>query len=107
MSLRRLTPNVSYYKTRQGWEVDFIATLTNGERLLVQVCETLEKPETKTRELRALSSAMRELKLSRSFVVTRSEDEVLEEDNEKIELISAWRFLLLFSSSLEHDARAL
>ena len=98
MCLRRLTSRVSYYKTKTGWEVDFIATLDGGTRVLVQVCETLADESTRRHECRALRAALLELKLTRGLIVTRSESEVIESDGLTIEVIPVWRFALEIES---------
>ena len=94
IALRRRTQQVSYYKTEEGWEVDFIARTPSGERLLVQVCERLGEGETRQRELRALRSAMREQGLARGLVVTREEEEALEGEEGRVDVVPVWRFLL-------------
>ena len=60
-ALRRSHPDVYYYKTKTGKEVDFIVPLRGRSRLLVQVCESLAEPQTRNRETTALSEAMAEL----------------------------------------------
>lgn len=94
MMLRRHATRVNYYKTRQGWEVDFIVTFEGGSRALIQVAETLADEETRRREVRALVAALEELKMNRGVIVTRGEDEVIESEGQVIEVISAWRYAL-------------
>jgi uncharacterized protein len=99
LSLRRLSPGIHYYKTNQGWEVDFIVVLYNGEKMLVQVCEQMEHPETSKRELRALRQGMKELSLMKGFVVTREEStEIEQDDGSVIYIVPAWKFCLMCSS---------
>ena len=62
--------------------------------MLVQVCESLEEPQTRKREIVALSEAMAELGLSTGTIVTRNEDERIETGGGTIEVVPAWRFLL-------------
>lgn len=93
-ALRRLHPEVYYYKTRTGKEVDFIVPVRHHPRLLVQVCESLAAPQTRKRELAALSEAMTELEVDTSTLVTRSEDESIKIDGGTIHVVPAWRFLL-------------
>ena len=96
--LRRVTPDIAYYKTRTGHEVDFVARMPDGTLKLVQVCESLADPTTRTRETRALARAMAELDLSSSTVVTREApseaDRSIEVDGRTIDVVPAWRFLL-------------
>jgi predicted AAA+ superfamily ATPase len=44
-TLRRLHPEIYYYKTRSGREVDFIVPDRGRSRMLVQVCESLASPQ--------------------------------------------------------------
>lgn len=97
VALRRRHPDVYYFKTRGGREVDFIVPARGQERRLVQVCESMVDPQTRRRELQALSEAMKELDLKMGFVVTRSEEERIDdEDGREIHVLPAWRFLLEF-----------
>lgn len=91
--LRRHTPQVFYYKTKNALEVDFIAVFPEGEKLLVQVCADMSAPDTRKRELRALRAAMAESGLRRGVIVTEGAPEKLTADEGAIELISAPDFL--------------
>ena len=96
-ALRRLHPEIYYYKTRTGREVDFIlpaAQFSSGKRMLVQVCASLAEPQTRKRETAALSEAMAELGLTTGTIVTRNEDERIDAGSGTIEVVPAWRFLL-------------
>jgi predicted AAA+ superfamily ATPase len=94
MALRRVTPNIFYYKTRTGREVDFIAGRRGETHMLVQVCESLAEQKTRKRETTALAEAMAELNLSHGFIVTRNQQERIPLDCGTIDVIPAWRFLL-------------
>lgn len=99
-ALRRVTPEIHYYKSRTGREVDFVARRRDGSRLLVQVCESLADPRTRRRELAALEDAMAELNLRSSVLVTwdgpgrQGEDSRITVDSGAVEVVAAWRFLL-------------
>lgn len=100
-ALRRLYPDICYYRTRGGREVDFIVTLRGRSRMLVQVCESLAEPQTRKREISALSEAMEEQGLTDGTIVTRNEDERLETPGGVINIVPAWRFLLELPESAE------
>jgi hypothetical protein len=87
-------PEIFYYKTKSGREVDFLTARRGTSRRLVQVCESLAMPETRQREISALGEAMAELKLTQSCIVTRNEEERIELDSGVIEVMPAWRFIL-------------
>jgi predicted AAA+ superfamily ATPase len=99
-ALRRLHPKIYYYKTRTGREVDFIVPPRTRARMLIQVCESLAEPQTRKREVAALSEAMAELGLKSGTIVTRGEDEQIDVGGRTIEVVSVWRFLLELPESM-------
>jgi uncharacterized protein len=99
-ALRRVTPHIFYYKTKAGREVDFIAGRQGPSRMLVQVCESMASQQTRKRETTALAEAMTELKMSQGIIVTRNEEEQIQVDSGKIDVVPAWRFLLNMPESV-------
>jgi len=93
-ALRQKYPEIYYYKTKKGREVDFVIPMQKGTRMLVQISESLADPKIKKREITALSEAMAELNLNCGTIVTRSESEQIKTDSGTIEVIPVWRFLL-------------
>lgn len=93
-ALRRTTPDIFYYRTKRGQEVDFVCRRRDGSRMLVQVCESMVDPQTKKREVSALADAMSELGLRHGTLVTRGETDRISVDAGTIEVTPAWRFLL-------------
>ena len=93
-ALRRITSDIFYFKSVGGREVDFIAKMPDRSRILVQVCEQMADPQTRKREIRSLEEAMAELELTTGIIVTRSEEEQIQVESGKIDVIPAWRFLL-------------
>ena len=57
VELERRRMEVTYVKTADGYEVDFLARTPDGRRELIQVCADLGDPGTAHREMRALLSA--------------------------------------------------
>lgn len=100
-ALRRLYPEIYYYKTKAGREVDFIVPVRKRARMLVQVCESLAEPKTRKREMAALGEAMAELGLKSGTIVTRNEEERIESGGAAIEVTPMWRFLLDLPESAE------
>lgn len=96
-ALRPLTPEIYYYKTNTGKEVDFLARLRKGP-VLVQVSETIADGRTRKREIRALAEAMQELGIEHGTIVTRNRTETIETSPGVIEVLPAWRFLLNMES---------
>jgi len=97
VALRRITPDIFYYKSRNGREVDFIVQRPGYPRMLVQVCESMAEPQTRKREVAALCEAMAELQLSEGIIVTRNEEELIAAESGQISVVPAWRFLLNIS----------
>lgn len=94
-ALRRVHPEVFYYKTRSGREVDFIVPMRGRPKLLVQVCESLAgPPQTRKRELASLEDAMAELGLKDAIIVTRNESDTVRTGTGTVRIVPAWRFLL-------------
>lgn len=92
-ALRRHTQDIYYYRTRESYEVDFIAILPDGEKVLVQVCDDMSNQETRTRELRALTTAIAETKLATGYIVTESLRETIDTPHGTIHSIPAPEFL--------------
>jgi predicted AAA+ superfamily ATPase len=95
VALRRRGGQIWYYRTGRGNEVDFITISSKGEKQLFQVSESLANPDTRNRELSALQGAMQELELKTGTVVTRNEEEQVTTGQGDIQVIPAWRFLLM------------
>jgi predicted AAA+ superfamily ATPase len=75
--LQRRGADVEYIKTAEGFEVDFHVRSRAGDRALLQVCADPASGQTRTRELRALASAVKENpKLPAAFLVLTQEQAV-------------------------------
>ncbi|MBN1409916.1 MAG: ATP-binding protein [Spirochaetales bacterium] len=98
-ALRRISTGIYYYKTRNGAEVDFIVQHKDHSKILVQVCESLAGPQTRKREVTALSDAMSELKMKSGVIVTRDTEEKISMTGGKIEVMPVWQFLLSLPES--------
>ncbi|MCK5783189.1 MAG: ATP-binding protein, partial [Desulfobacterales bacterium] len=93
-ALRRVSPEIYYCKSKSGLEVDFIALLPDRTKMLVQVCESMAEAQTRKREVTALSEVMIELGLKFGTIVTQNEEDKIEVEAGKIEVVPVWRFLL-------------
>lgn len=100
-ALRRLYPEIYYYKTKTGKEVDFIIQMRGRSKMLTQVCESLAEPQTRKRELAALNEAMAETGMKTGTIVTRKEEERINTSNGTIDVIPIWRYLLNFPETIE------
>lgn len=85
VELERRRAEVSYVKTSQGYEVDFLARYPSGETELIQVCADAASPDTAERELRSLAKAgerfpdarKRLLTLTRDGMPLKAQDDVI------------------------------
>lgn len=97
LELRRRGWDVSYFRTRQGWEIDFVAVRkapARPRRMILQVAYTIKNAETRERELRGLPETARHLGADRVTVVTLNDAESLDVDGTRVEVVPAWRWLL-------------
>ena len=74
VELERRRAEVSYVKTSQGFEVDFLARYPSGETDLIQVCADAGAPDTAMRELRALEEAGHRFPEARKRLLTLTQD---------------------------------
>lgn len=92
-ALRRTGGQIRYYRSEDGHEVDFHVTLPDGSVQLIQVCDSMRAPDTRQRELRALTGALAECGESTGLVITREESERITEGGLTIDVVPAWRWL--------------
>ncbi len=92
--LRRTNENpltqIYYYKSKEGYEVDFVIKKGLKVKQLIQVTDASSKEEIKKRELRALLKASKELQCKDLLVITW--DYETEEDG--IKFMPLWKWLL-------------
>ena len=92
--LRRVSSDIFYYKTSGGREVDFIVLMPDRPRALIQCCERIADAGTRNREVAALGEAMAEMHIETGIIVTRGEEQEVNVDAGRINVVPAWRFLL-------------
>lgn len=89
LHLRRKGLELSYYRHDDGTEVDFVYE-QDGRLHLVQVSADITSADTRKRELKALSAAMRELAVDEATIVTLRQEETLETAEGKVHIVPAW-----------------
>lgn len=95
LQLRRDGYECAYVQTAAGNAVDFIARAPHRKTpRLVQVCADLASPETRTRELRALTEAMTDQGLKEAEIVTLFDEEPIQTPAGQIAAVPAWRWFL-------------
>jgi uncharacterized protein len=70
VELERRGRQVAYVRTKEGFEVDFLATTPLQHPELIQVCLDLSDLTTREREVRALEAASKELPDARPLLLT-------------------------------------
>ncbi len=95
LELLRRNPELYYWKSKKGNEVDFLVKKGLEIDQAIQVSAKLTDKNTKQREIKGLINASRELNVHNLYILT--EDEQGEEtiDNIKINIIPLWKWLLL------------
>jgi uncharacterized protein len=90
--LRREHKEISYYKTQNHQEVDFVVTTQTGDFKLFQVCVEMSNAQTRAREFLALQEAAQQLGLKQGFVITEDHEETIEETQITIHCIPFWKW---------------
>jgi len=90
MTLRRKGLELAYYKTGDGYEVDFISMDHAGEQQLYQVSLHMHEKSTREREIRALCAAMQETGLTDGLILTLEDDEEMDVNEGKIRVMPVW-----------------
>ena len=85
---------VGYVKTGEGLEVDFLARRRAGGEELIQVCADLSSPETRARELRALTAAAKDHPRATRRLLVLDRDALNRADASGIEVQPAYEWLL-------------
>jgi len=94
LELKRRGNQLHYYKTTNGYEVDFACSSKGKITNLIQVVLELGDDKTRNRELRALVKALDETGLKSGEIVTYEEEGELNVDGKNVRLIPAFQYLL-------------
>ncbi len=92
--LQRRHAEVAYVKTAGGYEVDFLARYPDGTEQLIQVCTSVDDPETRDREVRALQAAAAEHPRAEQVILTMESRLPFPEVPEPIHVMPAWSWML-------------
>lgn len=94
LELERRRAQVSYVKTPNGLEVDFLARYPSGETELIQACANAGAPQTAERELRSLVEAGVSFPEARKLLLTLTADGLPRRLPADVEAIPAGIWLL-------------
>ncbi len=94
LHLRRKQSGIYYHKS--SCECDFLIVNKGRIENAVQVCRSLDEPETRKREIRGLLEAMQEHLLPEGFIITEDDEETIKTNDSVIHVLPAWKFLLKY-----------
>ena len=94
IELERRRCEVTYVRTPEGYEVDFLARDATGGTELIQVCADASDPATAARELRALASAGEQFPRAKKRLIVLTGDTVPWEPPAGVEVRPAAEWLL-------------
>lgn len=89
LALRRQTRDLFYLSTPGGYEVDFYLP---EKRWLIQSSSSLENPDTRLRELRAIQDAAQVVDVERALILTDANEEPFETGgvSVRVQAVSEW-----------------
>lgn len=88
------TTDIYYYKDAHH-ECDFILYREGGNPLAIQVCWQMNTEETRMRELKGLVKACDHTGTTSGIIITHEQEEVLNYQGKKINVIPAWKWCAL------------
>lgn len=95
LEIKRRNPDVYYWKSPDGYEVDFV--VKKGQRIaeLIQVAWNVRDDFIRRREERALEYAMEELDMTVGMILIEDEEKTVETDGKTIKYMPMWKWLLV------------
>lgn len=94
IELQRRQAEISYVKTPGGFEVDFLARHPDNSEQLIQVCASIDDPETLAREVRALQDAASEYPRAKLLILTLESRLPFPAVPPPIQALPAWQWML-------------
>ena len=85
---------IYYWKDQYGKEVDFVVKNRTKVEQIIQVCWDASDPRIKTKEVKNLLKASKELKNNNLFVITGDYEGEEKAGGKKIKFIPLWKWLL-------------
>ena len=96
--LKRLQQHdIHYWKSREGFEADFVIREGLAIKEIIQVSYELNSEKTKDREVRGLAACARESGLDHGLIITKDREKVEIVDGIKINFMPLWKWLLKLS----------
>lgn len=95
LEIRRRNFEVYYWKSIEGYEVDFVVKEGQKVTELIQVAWDVKEEATQMREERALLSALEELDVDEGIILTEDEERSIEKNGKLIKYLPLWKWLLI------------
>ncbi len=95
LEIRRRNLEVYYWKSTEGYEVDFVVKQGQKIRELIQVAWDVRDEATRMREERALQCALEELEVDEGIILTEDEEISIEKNRKLIRYLPVWKWLLI------------
>ena len=95
IELKRRRYDINYFKTRDGFEIDFVTTNREDRSInIYQVAYSIENDIVRNREFRALIKSAKYLGAKNTTVITFDEEGLEILDEIEINIIPVWKWLL-------------
>ncbi len=94
LELKRRSDEIYYWKSKDGFEVDFVVKNGQGVQTLIQVSWDVKNKKTRLREERSLCHACKEFGLSDGMILTEDVENIIETDGLMIRYYPLWKWLL-------------
>ena len=94
LELKRRSYEIYYWKSKDGFEVDFVVKNGQGVQTLIQVSWDVKNKKTRLREERSLCHACKEFGLSDGMILTEDVENIIETDGLTIRYYPLWKWLL-------------
>lgn len=94
LELKRRSDEIYYWKSKNGFEVDFVVKNGQGVQTLIQVSWDVKNKKTRLREERSLCHACKEFGLSDGMILTEDVENIIETDGLMIRYYPLWKWLL-------------
>ncbi len=94
LEIKRRSNEVYYWKSHDGYEVDFVVRSGQNITELIQVSWNVSDEATQKREERALWCAMEELEVDSGIILTEDYERSLEKSGKVISYLPIWKWFL-------------
>ncbi|MDF1531044.1 MAG: ATP-binding protein [Methanosarcinales archaeon] len=91
---KRRSNEVYYWKSKGGYEVDFVQKIGQNVQVLLQVSWDVRNDKTRKREERSLCHACEEFGIDIALILTEDTEDIVERNGVKITYYPLWKWLL-------------